>query len=232
MSADLSSYPLVQDFLFNKIGFDPIALEKTWSSELKVRYSSREVQARLAEHRQVEFRVRSKTIQNLSSKEKLNFYILARLLSISCGKTYSAFFLDFNQLLKKLGFSNNPKYYYLEHLRDSFFLWEIEVYLWNERTNRNFHRQINQISKKYNGKRFLEYFKSVLLETTFVVLPSIRPRKLVRHKGYRDHGALGSEYSRTLREQTQSDEWKKITRAKEKESQDRLELTLALAGWI
>lgn len=57
-------------------------------------------------------------------------------------------------------------------------------------------------------------------------------KRVQRHKGYRDKGSLGTDYSRTLKDQSTDWSIREKILQKEKDREDLLDLLLGLQGWI
>lgn len=109
----------------------------------------------------------------------------------------------------------------------------MDCYLWKPSQKRDFSRKINQkflLNKKEITLR--ELISSPNIYFDFFVLPKRVPKEIQRHKGYRDHGSLGSEFSRTLRDQ--ADDWslREEEELREKEEADLHDFRLGLNGWI
>lgn len=202
---------------------------KTGISQLGVHYISREFEYKLLSgNYDVIFRIDSKKLRNLSTKQELLLYILLRILKQTDETGFlNVVFSDYNEYLIKKSFFNQPRYFYLQQLNEKQFNYEIDSELWNTKSRRHFYRVVNQKTK--DGKDSIDLLKEILLSCQFHLISKTRPKRTQRHKGYRDHGSLGSEFSRSQRQQIQSEEWRKICEREEKRKQDFLEFLRGLA---
>lgn len=230
-----SNLAFVQQFLTtirNKI--DVQEIEKNGISELEVRYNSREFESKLQSGKyDVVSRIDPKVLRNLTSTQKMNIYIMLRLLVQECDSGYLRMvFSDYKEYLTKRTFFNNDRYFYLSSLTDSMFNYEIDTLLWNNRSKRDLYRKLSQREQQQNNKDTFELLEEILSSYQFSLIEKHRPKRVQRHKGYRDHGSLGSDFSKTLKQQANSAEWKEICEKAEKEKQDFLNFLWALHGWI
>lgn len=230
-----SNLAFVQQFLTtirNKI--DVQEIEKNGISELEVRYNSREFESKLQTGKyDVVSRIDPKVLRNLTSTQKMNIYIMLRLLVQECDSGYLRMvFSDYKEYLTKRTFFNNDRYFYLSSLTDSMFNYEIDTLLWNNKSKRDLYRKLSQREQQQNNKNTFELLEEILSSYQFSLIEKHRPKRVQRHKGYRDHGSLGSDFSKTLKQQANSAEWKEICEKAEKEKQDFLNFLWALHGWI
>lgn len=230
-----SNLAFVQQFLTtirNKI--DVQEIEKNGISELEVRYNSREFESKLQSGKyDVVSRIDPKVLRNLTSTQKMNIYIMLRLLMQECDSGYLRMvFSDYKEYLTKRTFFNNDRYFYLSSLTDSMFNYEIDTLLWNNKSKRDLYRKLSQREQQQNNKNTFELLEEILSSYQFSLIEKHRPKRVQRHKGYRDHGSLGSDFSKTLKQQANSAEWKEICEKAEKEKQDFLNFLWALHGWI
>lgn len=230
-----SNLAFVQQFLTtirNKI--DVQEIEKNGISELEVRYNSREFESKLQTGKyDVVSRIDPKVLRNLTSTQKMNIYIMLRLLVQECDSGYLRMvFSDYKEYLTKRTFFNNDRYFYLSSLTDSMFNYEIDTLLWNNKSKRDLYRKLSQREQQQNNKNTFELLEEILSSYQFSLIEKHRPKRVQRHKGYRDHGSLGSDFSKTLKLQANSAEWKEICEKAEKEKQDFLNFLWALHGWI
>lgn len=225
----LSDYFFVSEFL-NRGSLATLAseeYEKTRSSQLKAHYSSREVQDKLELGFQLEIQLNPRLLRKLSSKEKTMMYLILRLLKIYRGKLWSALFLDYQSFLNQINFDCCEEYFYYKQLEDNFFIYELDCLLWKQNTRRVIYRRCNsQVAK--TSKSLFEYI-DFLIEKYVDLQPKLpkKPKRLIRHKGYRDHGSLGSEVSRTLRDQR--DDWS-LREKEEKRRKDKNDYIALLRG--
>lgn len=234
---------MISDFFFiNKLfvenldkKFDFEEIEKTGISQLEVRYNSREFEEKVSSGNfETEFRISTKKLKYLGSEYKLYTYIILRLLSIRNDNQgyYGIIFEDYCNYLNKKTFSNNERYFYLSSLEDNMFCYEIDTVLFHQKSRRNFYRILYTRIPQRNNIRLVELIVEIINSGTLLILPKKRPKRLQRHKGYRDHGSLGSEFSKTLKDQ--SSDWR-IREEEEKEKkkqQDFIQFLLGLNGFI
>lgn len=230
-----SNLHLLRSFLTeikNKINVEEI--EKSGISELEVRCRSAEFLSKISTgNYDVECRIHSKVLKKLSSRQKLEIYILLRILSQDeKNKICRLVFLDYKNYLTKITFTNNSKYSYLSYLSENQFNYEIDSILWRKQSKEKYFSYLNQRFSNYENKNVFDILIEILLSYKIHLIERSRPKKVQRHRGYRDHGSLGSDFSRTLRQQSQSGEWKEIIEREEREKRDYLQFQLGLAGWI
>lgn len=177
-----------------------------------------------------EYRVEPKIFEELSAKERLFFYEVMRLYSIRY-RSFAWILDDYTQLLDKRGFRNNPRYFYLRSLTDNQFVYELDVKLTKgSRERRYYYRILNG----FFGRNNLT-FEEVLKRFFFHPLSEREKRKskrLVRHKGYRDHGSLGSEISKTLKDQSSDWSIRESELQRQKAQQDFIDFAQAFQGWM
>lgn len=230
-----SNHVFLRQFLTtirNKI--DVKEIEKNGISELEVRYNSREFEQKLQTgNYDTVNRIDPKVLRNLTSTQKMNIYIMLRLLVQDCDSGYlRMIFSDYKEYLTKRTFFNNDRYSYLNSLTDNMFNYEIDTLLWNNKSKRDLYRKLSQREQKQNNKDTFELLEEILSSYQFFLIEKHRPKKVQRHKGYRDHGSLGSDFSKTLKQQANSAEWKEICEKAEKEKQDFIDFQMGLRGWI
>lgn len=156
-----------------------------------------------------------KSIKLLTSNELLLFYI-ASVLSARDNKRLriiTELYLQEYILQKYQGENNIMKRFIILAPRLGV---SLEEFILKEMTTVTFNGLCGFLNRKtrirYNGKQltlkeYIEHFQIV-----YHVRRKKKPTKLVRRKGYKDHGSLGSEYTRTLREQASTEEFQKIAR--------------------
>lgn len=226
-----SNLHLLRSFLTeikNKINVEEI--EKSGISELEVRCRSAEFLTKISTgNYDTEYRIQSKVLKKLSSRQKLEIYILLRILSQEEENSFCRLvFLDYKDYLTKITFTNNSKYFYLSYLSEKQFNYEIDTILWNKKSKEKYFSYLNQKFPNYEYKNLFEILKEILLSFKLFLTEKHRPKKVQRHRGYRDHGSLGSDFSRTLKQQSNSEEWKKICEEAEKEKKDYLQFLLGM----
>lgn len=204
--------------------------EKTWSAENRVRYSS--LAEQLIDSRgSIDYLITIKPslVKDLTGKEKTFLYEILRTLSIADSR-FKYLLYDFESLLHKRGFYSE-RYFYLQHLTDDQFCYEIDTKVWIRSREREYYyrRRNSRFGKKQLTLQqiFDEYFF-----TEPVRLNVTRARRKVRHKGYRDHGSLGSEFSRTQRQQSSDWSIRQKEENRQREIEDRILLYLGIQGWL
>lgn len=218
---DISYYSNLSSFLSSNFSlFDSQEIEKTWSSELEVRYSSREsLEKLLTGNFDISIRIPSSILKSLGSKQKLLVYLILRALRIKYDNEYFRYILDdFINLLDGRSFTNNFKYFYLKNISDDSFCCYFDKYI--QENQRTIHRQLYQKVTYQNKKLALIDLIVYKIRPEFKIKNKIPPKRLQRHKGYRDHGSLGSDFTKALKDQI--DDWS----LKEKEVSEEQESIL------
>lgn len=225
-----SNLVFAQEFLKPIADFALEVYKKTWSAENRVHYSSR-IEQLLEAGVEKDFimTVNSKFVRDFSGKEKEFIYEIIRGSSIIYPEL-RYLVEDLDQLLRKRGYQNE-RYSYLSQLTDSQFAYEVDTKVFPKtKSRRTYYRKISMRfgKKQLTIQEIIEqYFFTDLIE-----LNRPRPKKKVRHKGYRDHGSLGSEFSKTLKQQAGDWELRELEEKRRKRKEDLLEFLLGFAGWI
>lgn len=220
---------------FAKSFLEPIVLNtievysKTWSAENRVLYNSRiEEIFEFGLERDMIISIKPSFMKDFGPKEKEFIYEILRGITIEFPE--SAYLLeDLRQLFKRRGY-RNARYLYLETLTDNCFAYELDTKLLPKTPTRRYYYRL--FSQKFGKKRltlaqvFQEYFF-----TDFVELNRPKPKKVQRHKGYRDHGSLGSEFSQTLKQQSTDWTLREDAERREKLKQDLLDFLSGFGGW-
>lgn len=178
-------------------------VEKIGISELKAANSSRVTEKLLSGNYSLEFRTKVKVLGNLTASQKCDLYLLIRILHLKFpeNKRISYYFLDISEYYKKKMINQSPGYFYLSTLDDIHFKMYIRDILGSKNEIRFLSRRIHmKINEK--GENLLDLLLRYLQEPIqLIFISKHKPKELQRHKGYRDHGSLGSEFSRTIRDQ-------------------------------
>lgn len=171
-----------------------------------------------------------KILKELSPKEKIRIYEILRIFSLTELSGWKYIFDDYNNLLKKRGF-RHERYLYLNSLPDSLFAYEIDCILTKgTKSRRNFYRKIH--SKYQKNQSSLEEILLKYFRLKVVKMNKKHNKRLVRHKGYRDRGSLGTG-DRTLDYDIYSDIWvQEKERLRKKQTSDLLEFLAGLNGFI
>jgi hypothetical protein len=212
---------------------------KTRSAELQAVISSAGTRLFSGEIEEVRICTKAKIIRQLSPKKKILLYELVRMLALKHqGKEnwFGILLADLEAFYAKTGINQNLRYLYLSNLSDNQFCYEMDTRLWGRRSRTNFFRLLNEpIVNNQNQviyKNFFEVLNAIILGLHVEFTFKNHPKKKVYRKGYNDHGSLGSEYSRTLRQQ--SKDWSLCqTEQKRKDLiNNYLDFFLGLNGWI
>lgn len=171
-----------------------------------------------------------KVLKELSPNEKVRIYEILRILSLTDLSGWKYIFDDYNNLLKKRGF-RHERYLYLNSLSDSYFAYEIDCILTKGTSSRrDFYRKIH--SKFQKNQTSLEEILLKYFRIKVVKINKKRNKRLVRHKGYRDRGSLGTG-DRTLDDDIKSDIWvQEKERLRKKQTSDFLEFLAGLNGSV
>lgn len=217
----------------------PEQLEKNWSAESKVHCRLTPGKSQLLQEGKVtmEFVVKKRNFARLSGKEKLYTYFIARLLEkkyedetlpyltqlwIEQIKELSNNYLKFNEFFSVIQRTTNNE-----------FILFILDYLYDPGKQREFFSILLGRNKDNEGRNItnlLEKLDKFLLhiEPIFVTLRS--PKRKQFRKGHRDHNSLGSEISKTIREQSQSPEWDLACEEERKQEDVYLDLLRGFTG--
>lgn len=205
------------------------AYRNTWSAENRVRYSSRiETILRTSNDRNILITVNPKLVRDFSGKEKCFIYEVIRLAAVEFPEI-KYLVEELRELYKRRGYQND-RYFYLESLSDNQFVYEIDCILTPRfRSRRLYYEKLNG----FFGRKqltFLEIIQQYLFPD-IIEINRPKPKKKIRHKGYRDHGSLGSEYSKTLKQQAGDWTLRLQEERKKKELDDYLKFLSGFAGW-
>jgi hypothetical protein len=225
-----SNLSFARDFLLPITQFCAEEYEKTWSAENRVRYSSRLeelIEANVVKDTIIT--IKPSFVKDFTSKEKCFIYEVLRLASIEDPRL-RYLMEDLRGLLRQRGYQND-RYFYLESLTDNQFAYEIDCKLTpRTESRRSYYRKL---SGKFGKQKFtLQEILSKYFFTDFIELQRRKPKKKIRHKGYRDHGSLGSEFSRTLKQQAGDWSIRESEERKIKKKQDIIDFLQGFAGWI
>lgn len=224
-----SNLTFVKDFIEDIARHCDECFKKTWSAENRVHYSSR-YETLLDNDIVKDFMIiiNPKFMRDFSAKEKEFIYEILRLVSIEV-PDLRYLVDDLDRLFKQRSFQNE-RYFYLSHLTDNMFAYELDVRLTPKHEyRRTYYRKLHS---KFGRKQLtLEEIFSQYFFCDFIEVNRKRAKKKVRHKGYRDHGSLGSEFSKTLRQQAGDISLMEAEAKRQKEKDDYLEFLRAFAGW-
>lgn len=156
-----------------------------------------------------------KSIKYLNSNELLVLY-LSSVLTARIDKDariVSEFYLQDYILKKFAGTPNEMKSFIIEEKLLGLVL---EEYILKEKSPAQFNGLcglLNRSTKiRMNGRciTLREYIEN--FQIVYHIRRKKKSRETVRRKGYKDHGSLGSEFSRTLRIQAESEEFQDLAR--------------------
>lgn len=202
---------------------------KTWSAENTIRYSSRiEELFDAGIDKNIIISIKPSFMKDFGPKEKEFIYEVLRGISIEFPEI-QYLVEDLRQLFKKTNYQND-RYFYLESITDNMFSYELDCKLTpNTKSRRTYYRKL---SSKFGRKQLtLEQILNEYFFTDFIELNKSIAKKAVRHKGYRDHGSLGSEFSKTLKQQSGDWSIREQEEQRKKQKEDLLSFLLSFAGW-
>lgn len=204
--------------------------EKTWSAENRVHYSSRLEQLIDSEvtFKDIIMTVKPSFVRDFSSEEKLFIYEILRLAAIESPQLMYLI-EDLQNLLKRRGYQHE-RYFYLQSLTDNQFSYEMDCKLdYSNRSRRRYYRMLNTKfgKKQLSLKEILEQY----FFCDFIELNRPRAKKKIRHKGYRDHGSLGSEFSKTLKQQSCDWSLRELEEERIKRRSDLISFLTGFGGW-
>lgn len=211
--------------------FDPVVL-KTGISELKASNSSRVTEKLESGNFELVINTNYRYLKELTGKQKVDLYVILRILHLLYpeNKRLNFIYFDVTECFNKKGLKQNDRYFYLSSLSDKLF----ELYIYDifmvRKSYRFFARRINQKLQNYNQKNLVQVLQEFLIQDLkFYLLSKKKPAKVQRHKGYRDHGSLGSEFSRTRKDQSR--DWTVQQEEEYKHRREDVYLPL-LEGWL
>lgn len=222
----------VLDFLKPILDTAVSQYEKTWSTENRVHCTSRVedlAERGLLQNEYFSVAINPELMKKTTGKEKVFIYEIIRSLAIA-DQRFGYILFDLQELYRKRGF-RSERYFYLQSLTDNMFIYEIDCKVdINNSERRYYFRQING----HFGRDQLTF--SELLSKYLIILPKEikkrTPRKRVRHKGFRDHGSLGSEFSRSLKQQSRDWTLREEEQRRKKKIEDFRNFLWGLGGWI
>jgi hypothetical protein len=165
-------------------------VEKTWSAELEAANGS--LLDLLDWYPRVEMRILLKNLP-FTGKKSVNAYILFRLISLWRSDFFWRYFVDEQW---KGNTAQRVETQFLTSLSDELFIDHISEYLTERR--QNFLREI--LSSDEENISVYDYLLSERLFIVKIFKNNQEPKKVIRHKGYRDHGSLGSEFSQSQKQ--------------------------------
>jgi hypothetical protein len=177
----------------------------------------------------LEYRINTKDFMKFTSKERLFFYKIIRLLRIYTDhKNTIVNYIYFDLTNHKRFFENNLEFSLLEKLTDEMFAYKLDTELMYH-PSQIYGQYFQQYTKKgiNENKSFtIVYVFCKILTPRPIYLSKTKPKKKVFKRGYRDHGSLGSEISKTLKDQSRDYTITEKEIAKKKMIQDLTELYL------
>jgi hypothetical protein len=165
-----------------------------------------------------------------SSKERLYFYKLARICKIQTESPIWTFIVeDIRQCKRILG--DNLEYLYLENLTDNMFAYEQDI-----RLQRKPELYYGMFYQNYSRKKNKNISIFTIFDKIFIPHPVTlykrTPKRPQRHRGYRDHGSLGSEFSKTVKQQATDWTFREKEEEKRKKRKDLQDFLLGFGGWV
>lgn len=211
---------------------------KTRSAELQAVISSAENLIQSGKLEEIKFCTKAKIIRQLSPKQKIKIYELLRMLTIenNSDNWFSVLFSDVLEFYAKLGIKQNLRYSYLSKLTDAQFSYEFDELFWSNKRRTNYFRVLNSpVMDSENHKIYDNLFEVLiaLIKSFHVVfIFKDHPKRKAFRKGYNDHGSLGSEFSKTLKQQSSDWSLNEEELKRKKQADDFHKLLLGLSGWI
>lgn len=210
------------------------SFEEVKLSQVQIRYSSR-IEDLSSGKFDSEFSFNQKMLKSIKGSEKIILYIIARIVKIREESfLYSLFLERLEDFYKQTNLQTNERYFYLSSLTDEMFCYEIDTILWNQKSRRDFYRKINTPIGNYKKEKLtlIQFYQKILESFDLKITSKQTPKRKVRHKGYRDHGTLGSDVSRTNRDQRGDWELVRNEQAKQADKDNLLNFLWGLGGWI
>lgn len=170
--------------------------EEIWSSELKATNIS--LIDKLENFPLAELKILIKRFP-YHGKQKGKYYHLLRLMQIRLSSFWLKLLLEEFFGKSQLNNTIEVEYYYM--LNDRLYLETLleKETSWYQNSLRSI---LSTDEKEYSFFGYLEKVFLIKIEKN-----NKKEKKTVRHKGYRDHGSLGSEFSRVSKEELQKDCW-------------------------
>jgi hypothetical protein len=172
--------------------------------------------------------VKPSFVRDFSSEEKLFIYEVLRLASIE-NPQLRYLVDDLQELLRKRGYQHE-RYFYLTSLTDNQFSYELDCKV--DRRNPSRRRYYRMLSTKFGKKQLtLKEIIEQYFFYDFIELNRPKAKKKIRHKGYRDHGSLGSEFWKTRKQQSCDWSLRESEEIKNKRKMDFLSFLSGFGGW-
>lgn len=209
------------------------SFEEVKLSQVQIHYSSR-AERLFSGQFDSEFIFSQKLLKLVKGSEKVFLYIIARIVKLREESfLYSLFLERLEDFYKRSNLQANERYFYLSSLSDEMFCYEIDSILWNQKSRRDFYRKINTPIGNYKKEKvsLIQFYQKLLESFDIKLVPKQTPKKKVRHKGYRDHGTLGSDISRTNRNQRGDWELVQKEQAKQADKDNLLNFLWGFGGW-
>lgn len=207
------------------------AVKEIWSSEERVRCNpTGRHQLKMEDaNLSIEFRINTKEIMKFTCRERIFFWKIIRLMTHFSEEPILRY-IRYDLESHKRFFENSEEYFYLSRLSEEQFDFNLDT-------------EIMYHSNRFYGQWFQLYQKTeetisiaTVILRYFIPKPIFikkqQPRKIERHRGYRDHGSLGSEFSQTAKQQSTDWSIKKEEEEKVRRKQDLLLFLLGADGWI
>lgn len=220
-------------FLFN---CNCLEEDELFPAETMVSIYSRELKKTLNETVDWNYTISPKTFKVLKREREIFFvYMILRLCVIRSNGNSPALelvFSDFKARIPKNYFRNDSEYLLLLKLPDQFFCYRLdEILTPGFKSRRNFYRKYSNNSLITTKKITFSEFVSKYLRLRLIKSYQPTPKRLIRHKGYRDKGSLGK--SRTSTEEIANDWFLEEERRKRKEKlEENIKLQLGLMGFL
>lgn len=213
-------------------------LMKIRSAELQAVISSAEQKIFSGVLDEVKICVNNKIVRKLSIDQKILLYELITLLSLEESKQgwFAVLRIDLSELFSRLGIKQNYRYSYLSVLSDNQFAYRYDEILSVARARTNFFRRLRNPVKDDQDRviysDIYEVLYSIIKTTRVIFIYKNKPKKKVFRKGYNDHGSLGSEFSKTLKQQSSDWSLNELERKRQLNQENFTKFLLGFEGWI
>lgn len=218
--------------------FSPMTLQRlkeNWSSEeeaFAVR-QSRDVVSDVDSNTLYDFRIRPEILRQGQFPSLLIWETIRAAKIEYQDPLLEYIYYDVTEFYRSRTLQNNEIFRFLVELPDNLFLYEFDTMILKY-PNKVYGTLFNLYEKtqKQNEERItLQELFQILIPELRVIKKS-KPKKTIRRRGYKDHGSLGSEFSKTLKEQSKDWSIKANEEERIREKNDTFQFLLGLSGYI
>lgn len=235
MGFQTKSSTFIDEFLSSVVDPTLEALKKFSSSERQVycKITSERSSELASGNSVIELKSSRKNYRKLNSKQKWCLFVLLSFLKYYRKKEVSEYYyllieleawiekdlqnVDYFTVAHKLGETYQCKYL-------------LELYTTKEYMKRYLFSEFLGKNSSQIDQSLLSFLPELFARIRYNKLPKAA-RKVFR-KGYRDHGSLGTEFSKTLKEVTLSDEYQEILRKRDEERDFSDDTIAFIKGWL